>query len=90
MLTKDPNSLRFKVTGYFSSVWNRFDQFVHVLFVLSIVLRFVLSESNFVYARIAYCLTLICYYLRFLQVFFVSKNIGPKVIMIQRMVVFRP
>lgn len=86
ILTKDPNSFRYKVSGYFSSVWNRFDQFVHAMFVVSIVLRFLLDAGSFVYARIFYCLTLLCYYLRFLQAFFVSKNIGPKVIMIQRMV----
>ena len=86
ILSKDPTNFAYKVSGYLSSVWNKFDWFVHFLFILAIILRFVLDGKNFVYARIFYCLTLVGFYLRFMQAFFVSKNIGPKVIMIQRMV----
>ena len=74
------------MTGYLSSVWNKFDWFVHALFIVAIVLRSTLEGNAFVYARVFYCLTLLGFYLRFMQAFFVSKNIGPKVIMIQRMV----
>ena len=60
---------------------------MHALFIVAIVLRSTLEGNAFVYARVFYCLTLLGFYLRFMQAFFVSKNIGPKVIMIQRMVI---
>ena len=74
------------MSGYFASVWNRFDQLVYLMFLCSIILRFVLTGEDFVWARMLYCLTLGMYFLRFMQTFFVEKNIGPKVIMIRRMV----
>ena len=83
---KGPQTICYKVMAYFSSVWNRFDQFMHLMFIISIMLHFGLSEEHFVWVRICYCLTLILYYLRILQSFFVAKNVGPKVIMIKCMV----
>ena len=69
-------------------MWNRFDLAMYLIFILSVVLRFVLRDENFVYARITYSVTLSMYYLRFMQTFFAEKNIGPKVIMIRNMVSF--
>ena len=67
-------------------MWNRFDLGMYLIFILSVVLRYVLRDENFVYARITYSVTLSMYYLRFMQTFFAEKNIGPKVIMIRNMV----
>ena len=54
----------------------------------SIVLRYWMEESGFVYVRCVYSVTLAMTYLRFMQFFFAEKNMGPKVIMIRRMVSF--
>ena len=83
---RDPKTLTYKVSGYLSSIWNVFDQFVHFMFLTAVVLRFALPDEHFSWARIFYCLTLVMYYIRFLQQFFVAKNLGPKVLMIKGMV----
>ncbi len=53
---------------------------------LSVVLRYALDDTNFAWARRMYSITIVLYCLRFMYVFYVNKNIGPKVIMIRRMV----
>ena len=86
IFSRDPRSFSYKMQGYFSNSWNRLDFAIFFMFVISIILRYTLNESNFVWARMFYALTLAMFFLRFMQVFFVNKNIGPKVIMIRRMV----
>ena len=86
ILTSDPVSLRYKFIAYFDSVWNRFDMMVYGFLILCVILRFSLPTQHFDWARMFYALTLTMFFLRFLQTFFVDRNIGPKVIMIRRMV----
>ncbi|KAI0222453.1 Transient receptor potential cation channel subfamily M member-like 2 [Lamellibrachia satsuma] len=74
-----------KLSSYFTSVWNKFDMLAHSLFIVSVILRFTVSDDYFVWPRMSYCLTLSMYYIRFMQAFYVEKNIGPKVIMVRRM-----
>ncbi|KAK3595122.1 hypothetical protein CHS0354_002375 [Potamilus streckersoni] len=83
----DQRSIKFKIRSWFSSIWNRFDLLMYMLFLVSVITRYVLSEDLFTWARIIYSITLAVYYLRFMQAFFVEKNIGPKVIMIKNMIV---
>ncbi|XP_069123673.1 transient receptor potential cation channel subfamily M member-like 2 isoform X2 [Argopecten irradians] len=85
VLTRDQRSLLHKLRSWSSSIWNRFDLVMYLLFLLSVILRFVLDDSNFTWARMTYSITLAMYFLRFMQAFFVEKNIGPKVIMIRKM-----
>ena len=82
----DQHSLKYKFRSWYGNVWNRFDAAMYVLFILSIILRYQLSEENFVGARITYSITLAMFFLRFMQFFYVEKNMGPKVIMIRKMV----
>ena len=79
-------SVALKLSAYFASVLNQFDQFVFVMLVVTIILRYTLIDADFVWARMFYCVTLAMYFLRFTHTFFALKNIGPKVIMIGRMV----
>ncbi|KAI0222451.1 Transient receptor potential cation channel subfamily M member-like 2 [Lamellibrachia satsuma] len=74
-----------KLSSYFTSVWNKFDMLAHSLFIVSVILRFTVSDDYFVWPRMSYCLTLSMYYIRFMQAFYVEKNIGPKDIMVRRM-----
>ncbi|XP_076450410.1 transient receptor potential cation channel subfamily M member-like 2 [Babylonia areolata] len=82
---RDQHSLKYKVRSWLSNVWNRFDAMMYLLFILSIVLRYQLPASNFVGARVTYSITLAMFVLRYMQYFYVEKNMGPKVIMIRRM-----
>ncbi|XP_064629774.1 transient receptor potential cation channel subfamily M member-like 2 [Lineus longissimus] len=85
ILTKDPRSVQYKLKGWFDQSWNRADLVMYLLFITSVVLRFTLDDDKFVYARTGYAVTLALFYLRFMQAFYVNKEIGPKVIMIKRM-----
>ncbi|XP_053387178.1 transient receptor potential cation channel subfamily M member 2-like isoform X2 [Mercenaria mercenaria] len=87
VLSNDKRSLLYKLRGWFGSMWNRFDLAMYLIFLISVILRFTLPSEKFTYARVFYSITVAMYYLRFMQVFFVEKNIGPKVIMITNMVI---
>ncbi|KAH3872329.1 hypothetical protein DPMN_035544, partial [Dreissena polymorpha] len=87
LISNDRRSLLYKVRAWFSSLWNKFDLTMYMIFILSVILRFTLTGDKFVYARIFYSITVAMYYLRFMQTFFVEKNIGPKVIMIKNMLI---
>ena len=86
LFIRDQHSLKYKFRSWFSNLWNRFDATMYVLFILSIVLRYQLSGESFVWARITYSITLAMFFLRFMQYFYAEKNMGPKVIMIRKMV----
>ena len=61
---------------------------IFVLFSLAIGIRLQRQQQLAHHARIVYAITLMLAYLRFMENFYVSKMIGPKIIMIQRMVGF--
>ena len=75
-----------KLSEYMSSPWNKFDQIANILFIASVILRLSLSDEYFIWARMLYTVTLTLYFIRFLQFFFVDMNMGPKVVMVRRMV----
>ncbi|ESO89164.1 hypothetical protein LOTGIDRAFT_229069 [Lottia gigantea] len=75
----------YKLRNWFESVWNRFDLAMYMLFLISVVLRYTIFNTDFLWARISYSITLAMFYLRLMQSFFISKNMGPKVIMIEKM-----
>lgn len=79
-------SLSARLASYFDSVWNRFDFMLYGLLIISIIIRYTLTEYSFLWARRIYAVNLAMFFLRFLHTFFVDRNIGPKVIMIRRMV----
>ena len=68
---------------YIDNYWNVIDSTGYVLFAVAFVLRwFELLDL----ARGCYCYALVMLYVRSLQVFVVSPEIGPKVFMVQLMV----
>lgn len=83
---------RLKIKNYFSDTWNRLDQMMYFMLVVAIILRYVLTDDyEFEWARNVYAINLVMYYLlavprQILQFYFVEKRLGPKVIMIRRMV----
>lgn len=86
MATRSPTRIMRKLAGYFDSVWNRYDLLMNIMFIITIILRYTLTGDNFIWARTFYSLTMAMHYLRLMQFFYVEKNVGPKVIMIRRMV----
>ena len=85
---KEQLSLLYKLRSWWASVWNKFDLIMYILFLCSVIMRYSLNEEEFIWARMTYSITLAMYIMRSMQFFFVEKNIGPKVIMIRRMVGF--
>ena len=78
---------RLKIKSYLSDAWNRIDQVMYAVLLLAIILRYTLTDDyNFEWARNVYAVDLVMFYLRILQFYFVEKRLGPKVIMIRRMV----
>lgn len=85
LVVKDKAILR-KIKKHLRSHWNKFDLIVTILLIASIILRCVLLGDNFYWARIVYNITLLFYYLRSLQLFYVQPDTGPKLIMVKKMV----
>src|ERR1700761_3038645 len=65
-------------------IW--FSLLCYLMLYGTMVLRFTLPDSDFVWVRMCYAVTLSLFYIRFLEFFYVQINIGPKVEMIRRMV----
>ncbi|XP_063417264.1 transient receptor potential cation channel subfamily M member 5-like [Mytilus trossulus] len=72
------------LTTWFS-FWTLFQIMMYSLFITSVVLRLTLSAEDFYHARMMYSITLGLFIINSMQFFLVSKRIGPKVIMIGRM-----
>jgi hypothetical protein len=53
---------------------------------MSVILRCSIAGDQFHHARSCYALTLSMFIMRFIQTFYVHPKIGPKVIMIMKMV----
>ncbi|KAK7491216.1 hypothetical protein BaRGS_00017487, partial [Batillaria attramentaria] len=85
VVIRDQHSFKYKVRNWWGNMWNRFDGAMYLMFLIAIGLRYQLTGDNFVWARITYSITLGMFYLRLMQYFYVEKNMGPKVIMIKKM-----
>ena len=73
--------------NYFRERWNIFDQVIYLVLAVAIILRFTLTEEKvFVAERYVYTVDLIMFYLRVLQLYYFHKHLGPKVVVIGRMV----
>ena len=88
MLFRDQLSLKYRIRNWIGDLWNRFDVAMYVVFLVSVALRFLLSSADldFRWVRALYSAALVLSYLRLLQFFYAVRSMGPKVIMIQKMV----
>ncbi|XP_052077430.1 transient receptor potential cation channel subfamily M member-like 2 [Mytilus californianus] len=85
MLQTDKGSFSKNIKFWAKDVWNIFDLLMYLLFFVSVILRVVLSSEDFYFARMTYVVTLAMFILRSMHFFFVTKEIGPKVVMIGKM-----
>uniref|UniRef100_A0A8C9F6G9 Transient receptor potential cation channel subfamily M member 8 n=1 Tax=Pavo cristatus TaxID=9049 RepID=A0A8C9F6G9_PAVCR len=73
---------------YLSDLWNVMDTLAIFYFIAGIVLRLHSSnESSWYSGRVIFCLDYIVFTLRLIHIFTVSRNLGPKIIMLQRMMI---
>ncbi|CAC5410874.1 TRPM3 [Mytilus coruscus] len=75
----------FRYVTWFN-FWTVYEVIMFCLFMASVLLRLTLSEGDFHYARATYAITLGLYIVNFMQFFLVSKTIGPKVIMLGKLI----
>jgi len=72
---------------YVRNKWNIFDHVMYILLLMAVLLRFTLTdERDFRWARNVYAVDLVMFYLRILQLYLLHRPVGPKIIMIWRMV----
>ncbi|XP_070614671.1 transient receptor potential cation channel subfamily M member 8 [Erythrolamprus reginae] len=73
---------------YFSDLWNVMDTLGIFYFISGIVFRLHSSnETSWYSGRVIFCLDYIIFTLRLIHIFTVSRNLGPKIIMLQRMLI---
>jgi len=61
---------------------------MYAVLALAVLLRYALTDDTyFDWIRNVYAIDLVMFYLRILQLFLIEKHLGPKIIMIRRMVI---
>uniref|UniRef100_A0A5F9D9N8 Transient receptor potential cation channel subfamily M member 8 n=1 Tax=Oryctolagus cuniculus TaxID=9986 RepID=A0A5F9D9N8_RABIT len=74
--------------NYFTDLWNVMDTLGLFYFIAGIVFRLHPSNKSSLYSgRVIFCLDYIIFTLRLIHIFTVSRNLGPKIIMLQRMLI---
>ncbi|XP_067944545.1 transient receptor potential cation channel subfamily M member-like 2 [Watersipora subatra] len=76
-----------RIADWAKDFWNHLDLLAFVLLVFAAILRFTIPEKDFDVARWFYSLSFMVYVLRFTQVFYVIEQLGPKIIMIKKMMI---
>ena len=77
-------AISIKLTHYFSDYWNQIDMIMYPLFVVATILLFPSDTRET--AKILLAVALFLFYFRLLNAFTISRTIGPKVLMIFKMV----
>nr|6CO7_A Chain A, Predicted protein [Nematostella vectensis]6CO7_B Chain B, Predicted protein [Nematostella vectensis]6CO7_C Chain C, Predicted protein [Nematostella vectensis]6CO7_D Chain D, Predicted protein [Nematostella vectensis] len=85
LAAKPPKYIKDKVSVYFSDTWNFVDIFSLTVFIIAIILRFFTNSRIFTASRIILSLDIIFFIVRSLQIFSVNRLLGPKLVMIQKM-----
>ncbi|KAL9966190.1 hypothetical protein ACROYT_G024228 [Oculina patagonica] len=87
LAAQQPRSIRDKLSVYFSDTWNLVDAFSLLAFIVAAFLRF--FDSTYEAARILLSLNIIVFIVRSLQIISVNRQLGPKLVMIRKMVRLR-
>ncbi|XP_052805222.1 transient receptor potential cation channel subfamily M member-like 2 isoform X2 [Mya arenaria] len=86
MVSTSSKPLATKCHSYINNTWNKVDTMTIVVFIIGIILRFLPYESTFEAARVVLALNYVTFFLRLLHIFSVHKELGPKLVMIGKMV----
>ncbi|XP_077416673.1 transient receptor potential cation channel subfamily M member 3 isoform X4 [Vanacampus margaritifer] len=86
ILMSEPGKLLQKVKVWLQEYWNITDLMAILIFSVGMVLR--LQEPPLMsYGRVIYCINIIYWYIRLLDIFGVNKYLGPYVMMIGKMMI---
>lgn len=83
LAAQQPKTFGDKLSVYFSDTWNLVDTFALLAFVVAACLRF--FDSTYEAARIIFSLNIIVFIVRSLQIVSVNRQLGPKLVMIRKM-----
>lgn len=81
----EPGKLKQKINVWLEDYWNITDLVAISVFLLGMLLR-LQNEPSMGYGRVIYCVDIIFWYIRVLDIFGVNKYLGPYVMMIGKMV----
>lgn len=85
ILMSEPGKLSQKVKVWLQEYWNITDLVAISMFMVGAILR--LQKQPYMgYGRVMYCVDIIFWYIRVLDIFGVNKYLGPYVMMIGKMV----
>ncbi|KAL8563213.1 hypothetical protein ACOMHN_053960 [Nucella lapillus] len=86
LVTNYAHSVRSKLVAYLTDSWNLLDIVTITLFFIGMVLRFIPNDTCFDIARVILSINLVSFFFRILHIFSVNKELGPKLVMIRRMI----
>ncbi|XP_041464047.1 transient receptor potential cation channel subfamily M member 3-like isoform X2 [Lytechinus variegatus] len=83
LMLAEPTKLAHKFRVFYSVFWNVHDVIAIVTFMTGFILRMV--PSTHLSGRVVYCVVIVLWYLRFLEILSVSNYLGPLINMIGKM-----
>ncbi|KAM7414598.1 hypothetical protein PAMA_019421 [Pampus argenteus] len=86
ILMSEPGKLKQKISVWMEEYWNITDLAAICTFLLGLMLR-LQHEPYMGYGRVIYCIDIIFWYIRVLDIFGVNKYLGPYVMMIGKMMI---
>ncbi|XP_062404765.1 transient receptor potential cation channel subfamily M member 1-like [Sardina pilchardus] len=86
ILMSEPGKLKQKINVWLEEYWNITDLVAISVFLLGLLLR-LQSEPYMGYGRVIYCVDIIFWYIRVLDIFGVNKYLGPYVMMMGKMMI---
>ncbi|XP_067445912.1 transient receptor potential cation channel subfamily M member 1-like [Thunnus thynnus] len=86
ILMSEPGKLKQKISVWMEEYWNITDLVAICTFLLGLMLR-LQHEPYMGYGRVIYCIDIIFWYIRVLDIFGVNKYLGPYVMMIGKMMI---
>ncbi|KAK5867377.1 hypothetical protein PBY51_011876 [Eleginops maclovinus] len=86
ILMSEPGKLKQKISVWLEEYWNITDLAAICTFLLALMLR-LQNEPYLGYGRVIYCIDIIFWYIRVLDIFGVNKYLGPYVMMIGKMMI---
>ncbi|XP_055365506.1 transient receptor potential cation channel subfamily M member 1 isoform X2 [Betta splendens] len=86
ILMSEPGKLKQKISVWLEEYWNITDLVAIATFLLGLMLR-LQHEPYMGYGRVIYCIDIIFWYIRVLDIFGVNKYLGPYVMMIGKMMI---
>ncbi|XP_045537405.1 transient receptor potential cation channel trpm isoform X10 [Papilio machaon] len=84
IITSEPVAIRHKFSVWAWNMWNMYDAGFIIFFLVGLALR--LRTSSMDVGRVIYCVDIIYWYLRILNILGVNKYLGPLVTMMGKMV----